>query len=153
MARADQAGEDDTAVTAEDHKESALAYPRANRTAERTAVREDRGFVARSTWGTIEVLVERRDHVTPVPCAEPLHEASRSKRRRRLVHVLGLARLMIGAEPDVRGSANDTNVRSHSRMVASAATNRNPSMRSGRRSGDPACAFRQKRATARRLGS
>ena len=87
-----------------------LAYPRADRTAERMAVSEDRHFVSRPTWRTREVLVGRRDHVAGVARPEPLYEANRSKRRRHLVYMLRLARLMVGAEPDARGSPNDADV-------------------------------------------
>ena len=87
-----------------------LAYPHADRTAERMAVSEDRHFVSRPTWRTREVLVGRRDHVAAVARPEPLYEANRSKRRRRLVYMLRLARPMVGAEPDARGSPNDADV-------------------------------------------
>jgi hypothetical protein len=87
-----------------------LADPRADRTAERMAVSEDRHFVSRPTWRTLEVLVGRRDHVAAVARPEPLYEANRSKRRRRLVYMLRLARPMVGAEPDARGSPNDADV-------------------------------------------
>jgi hypothetical protein len=126
MARADQTTEHDAAVAAKDHEESVLANPRADRTAERLAVSKDRHFVPRPTWRTLEVLVGRRDHVTAVARPEPLEEANRSKRRRRLVYMLRLARPMVGAEPDARGSPNDADVlsrfwfpsRSHSRSLS-----------------------------------
>jgi hypothetical protein len=73
-------------------------------------VSEDRHFVSRPTWRTLEVLVGRRDHVAAVARLEPLYEANRSKRRRRLVYMLRLARPMVGAEPDARGSPNDADV-------------------------------------------
>ena len=72
MARADQTTEHDAAVAAKDHEESVLADPRADRTAERMAVSEDRHFVSRPTWRTVEVLVGRRDHVAAVARPEPL---------------------------------------------------------------------------------
>jgi hypothetical protein len=110
VAGADEAAEHDAAIAAKDHKESVFACRRADRTAERTAVLVDRHFVARPTWRTLEVLVGGRDHVAAVARPEPLYEANRSKRRRRLVDMLRLARPMVGAEPDARGSPNDADV-------------------------------------------
>jgi hypothetical protein len=49
-----------------------LADPRADRTAERMAVSEDRHFVSRPTWRTLEVLVGRRGHVAAVARPEPI---------------------------------------------------------------------------------